>query len=80
MLWYSKAQTIFVHEIIFLIGFRVDASTSYNVIQGRITINPNKIISYTMHQKIKFVTLNKIEKVLSDQSASERYYVNCDGT
>ena len=55
----------------------VDAPNTYNVILGRTTINPNKIVASTTHQVMRFPSLSgEIGEVWGDQQASRRCYVN----
>ena len=55
----------------------VDVPDSYNVVLGRTTINPNKIVPSTAHQVMRFPSLSgRIGEVRGDQQAARRCYVN----
>lgn len=54
----------------------IDAPNSFNVILGRTTLTPNKIVASTCHQKMKFLTPHGIDEVKGDQHILRRYYMN----
>lgn len=54
----------------------VDTLNYYNTIRRCTTLNPNKIVTYTCHQKLKFPNPKGIKKVNGNQHTSRRCYVN----
>lgn len=49
----------------------------YNAILGGRTLNPNMVIASIVHKKLKFLTPNRINKVLCDHLMSIKCYINC---
>lgn len=65
---------VWTNKNIYVFFIFIDAPTSYNIIMGRIIINPNKIILSILHQKMKFLT-HEIGKVLGDQPTFRKCYI-----
>lgn len=61
-------------DILFIVAH---TPISWNINLGRITIKPNKIISYKVKQKIKLLPLNRNGEISGDQPALRSSYVNC---